>query len=186
MKWQLEDAADLRRRVAAFTLGDGGGAAVVERATDDRSGGLLGPAEFESSGDAWRLSTVLGGGSLLWDDPAGRYFECDSRALEQIAIDAVPQVMARVMKRMEWQPEDIDRVVPHQASARAIREIAAAVGIPFERCELTLPFVGNTAAASIPIALSLAVQEERIHRSDRVLLVGGAAGFSAGAMPLVW
>ncbi|HYL52400.1 MAG TPA: 3-oxoacyl-[acyl-carrier-protein] synthase III C-terminal domain-containing protein, partial [Acidimicrobiia bacterium] len=69
---------------------------------------------------------------------------------------------------------------------RAIRRIAELTGIPFERCELTLPVVGNTAAASIPIAFSLAVQEGRIRPSDRVLLVGGAAGFSAAAMPLIW
>jgi 3-oxoacyl-(acyl-carrier-protein) synthase III len=184
VKFHLEDAAELRRRGAAFTLGDGGGAAVVERAHDDGAGGIFGPAEFESSGRFWRMSTVLGGGSLLWDAPDGRYFECDSRALEEIGVDVVPQVMARVLKRMDWEPEDVDRVVPHQVSARAVRRVADLIGIPFERCELTLPFVGNTAAASIPIALSLAVQEGRT--SDRVLLVGGAAGFSAAAMPLIW
>jgi 3-oxoacyl-(acyl-carrier-protein) synthase III len=186
VKFHLEDAAELRRRGAAFTLGDGGGAAVVERAHDDGAGGIFGPAEFESSGRFWRMSTVLGGGSLLWDAPDGRYFECDSRALEEIGVDVVPQVMARVLKRMDWEPEDVDRVVPHQVSARAVRRVADLIGIPFERCELTLPFVGNTAAASIPIALSLAVQEGRIRTSDRVLLVGGAAGFSAAAMPLIW
>ncbi len=186
VKWHIENSAALRRRGAAFTLGDGGGAAVVERAHDDGAGGIFGAAEFESLGRFWRLSTVLGGGTLLWDAPDGRYFECESRALEEVGVDVVPQVVARVMKRMEWQPEDVDRVVPHQVSARAVRRIAELTGIPFERCELTLPFVGNTAAASIPIALSLAVQEGRIRRSDRVLLVGGAAGFSAAAMPLIW
>jgi 3-oxoacyl-(acyl-carrier-protein) synthase III len=186
VKWHLEDAAELRLRGAAFTLGDGGGAAVVERAHDDGAGGIFGPAEFESSGRFWRLSTVLGGGSLLWDDPEGRYFECDSRALEEIGADVVPQVIARVLKRMDWEPEDVDRVVPHQVSVRAMRRVADLSGIPFERCELTLPFVGNTAAASIPIALSLGVEAGRIRTSDRVLLVGGAAGFSAAAMPLIW
>ena len=59
VKWHIENAAALRRRGAAFTLGDGGGAAVIERAHDDGAHGIFGPAEFESSGRFWRLSTVL-------------------------------------------------------------------------------------------------------------------------------
>src|SRR3954451_1411971 len=186
VKWNLEDAAELRRRGAAFTLGDGGGAAVVERAHDDSAGGIFGRAEFESLGRYWDRSTVLGGGTLLWDAPDSRYFACDSRALEELAIDVVPQVIERVLKRMEWEPEEVDRFVPHQVSVRVVKRIAEIMGLPYERAELTLPFIGNTAAASIPIALSSAVEEGRIRKGDRVLLVGAAAGFSAAAMPLIW
>jgi 3-oxoacyl-[acyl-carrier-protein] synthase-3 len=51
---------------------------------------------------------------------------------------------------------------------------------------MTLDKVGNTAAASMPIALSIALEEGRIQPGDKILLVGGAAGFSAGVVPIIW
>ena len=59
------------------------------------------------------------------------------------------------------------------------------IGYPRERCMMTLERLGNTAAASIPAALDIAIEENRVRRGDRILLVGGAAGFSAGVVPIV-
>jgi len=59
------------------------------------------------------------------------------------------------------------------------------MGYPVERCMITIDRFGNTAAASIPVALDLAIEEARVAAGDKVLLVGGAAGFSAAVIPLV-
>jgi 3-oxoacyl-[acyl-carrier-protein] synthase-3 len=60
------------------------------------------------------------------------------------------------------------------------------MGVPVDNRVVTVDRFGNTAAASIPLALSTANSEGRLTRGDKVLLVGGAAGWSAGVIPIVW
>jgi 3-oxoacyl-[acyl-carrier-protein] synthase-3 len=76
-------------------------------------------------------------------------------------------------------------VVPHQVTTSVIERIVSMLGYPRERCMITLDRFGNTAAASIPVALDLALEQGRTSVGDKVLLVGGAAGFSAAVIPLV-
>ena len=183
IKWAIEDNADLAVRLAALTLGDAGAACVVE-ATPDAEQGLL-PGVFESDGRHWELSTVLGGGSMYGADPERMFFECRSTELQRIAVERVPAVINRVLLKLDWDIDDVALVVPHQVSRAVIQRIASLLGFPVERCMVTLDRFGNTAAASIPLALDVAVEEGRARPGDKVLLVGGAAGFSAGVIPLV-
>jgi acyl-CoA:acyl-CoA alkyltransferase len=183
IKWSIRDNADLAVRLAALTLGDAGAACVVE-VTADPERGLL-PGVFESDGRHWRLSTVLGGGSMYGADPEQMFFECHSSQLQRLAVDRVPAVVNQVLLKTGWDLEDVALVVPHQVSRAVIQRIASLLGFPFERCMVTLDRFGNTAAASIPVALDVALEEDRARPGDKVLLVGGAAGFSAGVIPLV-
>ena len=86
---------------------------------------------------------------------------------------------------LDWSLDDVALVVPHQVSRSVIERVASLLGYPFERCMTTLERFGNTAAASIPVALDVAIEDRRVGAGDKVLLVGGAAGFSAAVVPLV-
>jgi acyl-CoA:acyl-CoA alkyltransferase len=183
IKWSIEDNADLAVRLAALTLGDAGAACVVE-ATPDTERGLL-PGVFESDGRHWELSTVLGGGSRYGADPERMFFECRSTELQRLAVERVPGVVTRALLKLDWDPDDVALVVPHQVSRAVIQRVASLLGFPVERCMVTLDRFGNTAAASIPLALDVALEEGRAGPGDKVLLVGGAAGFSAAVIPLV-
>jgi 3-oxoacyl-[acyl-carrier-protein] synthase-3 len=185
INWSVRDKADLARKLAAFTLGDGGAACVVEAVDAGEGRGLL-PGLFVSEGEHWELSTILGGGTLHGFDPALQFFECDSAQLQGLAVGQLPGLVTKAVESVGWNLDDVDRIVPHQVSRSVIEQISSLLGIPVEKTEMTLNQFGNTAAASIPIALSLAVEEQRIRRGDKVLLVGGAAGFSAGVIPLIW
>ena len=180
--WKLESEGELRLKLAAFTLGDAGGACVVTKAGERAE---LRPGRFFSDGSHWTLSTILAGGSLMGTDMSRVYFECDSVALQALAYEHIPDVIAGACEDNAWSVDEVHLVVPHQVSRRIITRICRRTGIPVERMMITLDRLGNTAAASIPVALSIAAQEGRMARGDKVLLVGGAAGFSASVVPLV-
>jgi 3-oxoacyl-[acyl-carrier-protein] synthase-3 len=76
---------------------------------------------------------------------------------------------------------DIDWLVPHQANVRILQSTAKKLGLPMERVVLTLGEHGNTSAASVPIALDVAVRDGRIGPGARVLLEGVGGGFTWGA-----
>ena len=183
IKWNIAGSDDLPVRLAALTLGDAGAACVVEAsAVSDR--GLLRGA-FESDGSYWELSTVLGGGSRYGADPDRMFFECRSAKLQQLAVTRVPALVSDVLLKLDWALDDVALVVPHQVSSAVIERIASLLEYPIERCMITLDRFGNTAAASIPFALDLAIEEGRATTGEKVLLVGGAAGFSAAVVPLI-
>lgn len=184
IKWQIGDRAEMTRRLAGLTLGDAGGACVVDWSEDAKHCLLAG--EFLSDGSLWRLSVVMSGGTMLRHDLSRLHLDCDSIALIRASYELVPGAIRKVLEHVGWTTDDVSIVVPHQVSDAAIDGICDSVGIDPGRCTRTLRQYGNTAAASIPLGLSLAKQSGRLQRGDRVLVVGASAGFSVGVIPLVW
>jgi 3-oxoacyl-(acyl-carrier-protein) synthase III len=184
INWSVSDLNDLQRKFAAFTLGDAGGAFLLE-ASDDETRGLL-PGTFVSDGRHWRLSTVLFGGTLMGTDTSRCYFECDSSELQNLALKFLPELLMDLSATSGWTASDIAYVVPHQVSRRVVTELCAALDFPEERCLIILDRFGNTAAASIPLAMSMAMEKKLIRRSDKILFICGAAGFTAGVLPVIW
>jgi 3-oxoacyl-[acyl-carrier-protein] synthase-3 len=183
IKWDIGSSDALPTRLAALTLGDAGAACVVEASPDTHRG--LRRGAFESDGRHWELSTVLGGGSRYGASPEQMYFECRSTKLQQLATERIPTLVHDVLVKLDWELDDVALVVPHQVTTSVIERIVSMLGYPRERCMITLDRFGNTAAASIPVALDLALEQGRASVGDKVLLVGGAAGFSAAVIPLV-
>ena len=183
IKWNIAGSDDLPIRLAALTLGDAGAACVLEASAAPERGLLRGA--FESDGNHWELSTVLGGGSRYGADPDLMFSECKSTKLQQLAVTRIPALVTDVLLKLDWAMEDVKLVVPHQVSSAVIERIASLLEYPLDRCMVTLDRYGNTAAASIPFALDLAIEEGRAAAGDKVLLVGGAAGFSAAVIPLI-
>ncbi len=90
------------------------------------------------------------------------------------------------MPENNLQVTDIDWLIPHQANIRIIISTAKKLGIPMERVVATLDKQGNTSAASIPLALDIAVRDGRIRPGQRVLLEGVGGGFTWGAVLMIW
>lgn len=184
IKWEIRDRTELTRLIAGLTLGDAGGACIVEW-TDQHDRSIL-PGQFLSDGSLWRLSVVMSGGTLLRHDLSQIHLECDSIALQQVGNDLIPGAIAGALERVGWKPQDLSLVVPHQVSDGAIDGICDLVGLDPSRCTRTLREHGNTAAASIPLGLSLAKRDGLLNPGGKVLLVGASAGFSVGVLPIVW
>lgn len=183
IKWDIGGSDDMLIRLAALTLGDAGAACVVEASAVPERGLLRGA--FESDGRHWALSTVLGGGSRYGAAPERMFFECQSATLQELAVTRIPALVTDVLMKLDWTLDDVALVVPHQVSRSIIERVASLVGSTVDRCIVTLDRFGNTAAASIPLALDIALEEKRAAGGDKVLLVGGAAGFSAAVIPVV-
>jgi 3-oxoacyl-[acyl-carrier-protein] synthase-3 len=198
--WDIHGMADLRGKLAGLTLGDAGAAFVVAASDEpDGAAGSGGSAwaddgaargirqgDFMTDGDHWELSTVLAGGNLVRHRDVGRYFHCRSDDLAKLAVRHLPDLFTKTRARVGWENEDIALVVPHQVSRAVVVDLAKLWNYPLSRCMVTVDRFGNTAAASVPLAASVAVAEGRLSPGDKVVLVAGAAGFSAGVLPVVW
>jgi 3-oxoacyl-[acyl-carrier-protein] synthase-3 len=77
-------------------------------------------------------------------------------------------------------------LIPHQANIRIIQSTAKKLGIPMEKVVVTLDKHGNTSAASIPLALDIAVRDGRIKPGQHVLLEGVGGGFTWGSVLIRW
>jgi 3-oxoacyl-[acyl-carrier-protein] synthase-3 len=93
-------------------------------------------------------------------------------------------VLGEVLADTGLSAEDVDWVVPHQANRRIIDATAKKLGLPAERVVLTVDQHANTSAASVPLALDLAVRDGRIKRGDLVVLEAMGGGFTWGAAVL--
>ncbi len=183
--WRINSFDKLRTGISGLTLGDAGAAAVVRSEPNGNGRGIL-PTAFQSHGEQWRLATVLGGGSMHRFSEEHSYFSGESKALRDQAIKYIPQMVERVLENIGWKADQVDLACCHQISVDLVKDIAVKCRVPVERCVISVRDCGNTAAASIPLGLSRAADENRIQPGAKVLLVGAAAGFSVGVIPVIW
>jgi len=184
INWNLKTRKDMETGFAGLTLGDGGGAAVLKGTNDPNKG--IQTTYFESAGPMWKLATVMGGGTVAPRDETASYFQSESKKLLKFAYQAIPRVIEKFLKENNLDPREIDLVFAHQASEGIIKKVCKKLDYPYARCQNGLKNFGNTGAASIPISLSLANTKGQLHPGQRILLIGGAAGFSTGIVSLIW
>jgi 3-oxoacyl-[acyl-carrier-protein] synthase-3 len=171
----------------AALLGDGAAAAVVQR--DDSSAGLRQFAMRVSSEDA-ELSGVRSGGLGRHPlDPNTRpedyLFHMQGREVYRSTRPRLIQMVDEVLGNANLTLQDIDLVIPHQASGPGLK-LLERLGFAPQRIVNIIADYGNCVAASIPMALAVAMQQSRLKPGDRVLFVGAAAGLSVGVALLEW
>ncbi|MEL3946985.1 MULTISPECIES: beta-ketoacyl-ACP synthase III [Streptomyces] len=177
-------------RATSVIFGDGAGA-VVLRAGEPAEPGALGPFDLGSDGGREDLITVPAGGSrqrLSGCSPraADRYFTMDGKEVFRHAVQRMSASARAVLDRAGWTPADVDHLVGHQANLRITNHVADEVGIPRPRCFSNIADVGNTAAASVPLALDQAHADGVLRAGDRVLLTAFGGGLTWGSTVLTW
>jgi 3-oxoacyl-[acyl-carrier-protein] synthase-3 len=178
-------------RLTAVIFGDGAGAC-VRRAGHAAEPGAVGPFDFGSDGSAAALRAVFvpGGGALgrlgLEPPEAEACLLMDGPAVFARAVAEMTGSSLRALRSAGWAPESVDRLVAHQANARIIRTVAANLGLPPDRCPMNLDRVGNTVAASVPLALGDAHDAGLLAAGHRVLLTSIGAGLVWGSAVLTW
>ncbi len=183
IRFEPKDEEQLRRSLAAYSLGDAGAAALV-CASDDASGFHF--QRFMTRGEHWPLCTIRGGGSMHPHDADMHYFEGQTAALKDVLATSGSQFFHDCLHEAGWQPTDIQHLFTHQVSAESSRLICRLTGVPASCCEETFPLFGNTAAASIPLAMYQRLQRGDLKKGDRFALMGLAAGVSASVQLGVW
>ncbi len=180
---------DVRDRATAPIFGDGAGAVVLRTGRADEAG-AIGPVVLGSDGSLWDFCSVKSGGSKHpWsdrDEPLDPYIRMNGRATYRQAIARMAESCRLALKARSLSIEDVDLLVAHQANARILKEVARELDIPEARAVVDLTDIGNTAAASIPIALSRARDNGTLTGGETVLLTAFGAGASWGATVVRW
>ncbi|MFB9909055.1 beta-ketoacyl-ACP synthase III [Allokutzneria oryzae] len=166
-------------RATAVIFGDGAGAAVLRRGEPDEPGALL-AMDLGSDGSRSDLIHVPGSGG------EGPYLVMEGRKVYRQAIEKISASSMRVIKDCGWATEDVDLLVPHQANARIVQAVAQRLGIAEERTVCAIAEVGNTAAASIPLALSTAMGSGALAPGHRTVLTAFGGGLTWGSAALIW
>jgi 3-oxoacyl-[acyl-carrier-protein] synthase-3 len=179
---------DFSDRQTCVLFGDGAGAAVIGAA---HRPGIIG-STLGADGTAAEILIMPGGGSR---EPATvesvraerhRIQMPNGREVFKRAVTEMASACRELLDKNGLTPDDVDVLVPHQANARIMRAVAERLRIPEEKAVVDVAEVGNTSAASIPIALDRAYRAGRIGEGDVVLFTSFGAGLTWGATLMRW
>jgi len=179
---------DISDRQTSVLFGDGAGATVIQASERPGIEGTV----LGADGTAAEILLLPGGGSR---EPASAETVAASRHRVQMpngrevfkrAVTEMAAACREVLEKNGHSPDDVDLLIPHQANARIMVAVAERLGIPLERAVVDVAEVGNTSAASIPIALDRAYRAGRMKEGDLVLFTSFGAGLTWGATAMRW
>ena len=170
---------DFQDRTTCVLFGDGAGAVVLE--ASDRPGLLA--SDLHADGrhvDILCVPGTVSGGQVLGHP----LLRMDGQAVFKLAVGVLEGAARAVLAKAGRSEADLDWLVPHQANIRIMHSTARKLRLPPEKLVVTVDEHGNTSAASIPLALDVAVRDGRIRPGHTVLLEGVGGGFTWGAVLL--
>ena len=172
---------DWQDRTTCVLFGDGAGAVILEAASEP---GILASA-LHADGSHHTILNVPGSVACgqVTGDP---FLRMDGQAVFRFAVRALSDVALEVIQAASLQVADVDWLIPHQANRRIMQATAKRLGLDDAHVIETVSQHGNTSAASVPLALDLAVRDGRVQRGQRVLLEGVGGGFTWGATLLTF
>lgn len=164
-------------------FGDGAGAVLFCRDDADTVGVI--ESVLGSDGSGANLIQIPAGGSAMkvseMTNPKDAFFQMDGKAVYGFATSKAPEIIRDVLTKAGIDKDAVTFVIPHQANINIIKEIASKVGIEFSKFVTNLDRFGNTAAASILLALDELYESGKVEDGDLVLTVGFGGGLSWGA-----
>ncbi|MDA9525244.1 3-oxoacyl-ACP synthase [Bradyrhizobium sp. CCBAU 11434] len=182
LPWQTDPAT-------AGLFGDGAAAAVLVR-PDQGEASHVRAVRFEVHHEGYEACSLASGGTGIdfAREPerfaSGRFFQMNGRDLFKLTAAKFPGFVDELLESAGWTRESVDLVVPHQASPFALTHLVKRCGFPRDKVIDIVATHGNQVAASIPTALHIARQRQRIIRGSRVIMLGTSAGVSFGGMAI--
>lgn len=178
----LSRIVDWTDRTTCVLFGDGAGAVIIE-ASDEP--GIL-SSHLHADGSYENLLTVPAGISEGYDKVlAGEaYIEMKGNEVFKVAVNTLGRIVDETLDANNLRKSDVDWLIPHQANTRIIAATARKLQLPMERVVLTVGEHGNTSAASVPLALDVAVRDGRIQRGETLLMEAFGGGFTWGSVLL--
>jgi len=184
----MSSIIDYKDRTTCVLFGDGAGAVLLEPSADD-TGILDFYHEVDGSGGCY-LHMPAGGSahppSHETVDKRMHYVRQDGPHVFKYAVRKFAEASHIVLERNRLKPSDVDLFVAHQANLRIIEASRERLGLPEEKVVKNIDRYGNTTAATIPLALSTALDEGRLRKGDLVLMASVGAGLTVGATLVRW
>lgn len=176
-------------RSTCILFGDGAGAAVLSKI--EKPGVGIIDSVLGSDGSQASILCQPGGGSTcpatIESIAEGKHFlKMNGKEVFRYAVRLMEQASLNILKKNHLLPKDIDLVIPHQANIRIINALSSRLDIPIEKFVINLSQVGNTSAASIPLALHEAGNQGKLKKGNTILLVAFGGGLTWGASLLKW
>ena len=170
---------DWKDRGTCVLFGDGAGAVVLE-ASDEP--GIL-SSHLRADGSYASILNTPGhvSGGAVQGDPT---LKMDGGAVFKLAVRVLEESAREALAANGLDVPDVDIYIPHQANVRIISHVAKKLGLPDSKCIVTVDRHANTSAASIPLALDVAVRDGRVRKGHTVLLQGVGGGFTWGSVLL--
>ena len=175
----LSRIVDWSDRNTCVLFGDGAGAVVLQASEET---GILSTHIHSDGKYNTLLSVPTGPGSM--DTDARPYIEMQGNDVFKIAVKTLSSIADETLSANNLSKKDIDWLIPHQANIRIIAATAKKLGMSMEQVVVTVDEHGNTSAASIPLALDVAVRDGRINRGEILLLEAFGGGFTWGSVLL--
>jgi len=175
---------DWEDRTTCVLFGDGAGAMVIEAVADDQeeNRGVLSNC-LRSNGEHWDKLYVDGGPSST---KTVGFVRMEGKEVFRHAVGMISDVVIGAFEKAGESAEDLDWFVPHQANKRIIDGVGKKLKLSADKVVVTVNKHANTSAASVPMALSVAVADGRIKKNDLVMLEAMGGGFTWGASLIRW
>jgi len=164
-------------RTTCVLFGDGAGAIILSASSEP---GIL-ATKLHADGRHANILSVpgnLAGGAIA----GSGFLYMDGPAVFKLAVSVLEQVANEALEHAGMQASEIDWLIPHQANIRIMKSTAKKLDLPLEKMVVTVDQHGNTSAASIPLALDIAVRDGRVKKGDNVMMEGVGGGFTWGAV----
>jgi 3-oxoacyl-[acyl-carrier-protein] synthase III len=184
----LSRVINLHDRTTCVLFGDGAGAVVLE---PSEAPGVI-DSSLHLDGNEYELLTIRAGGTEEPADAAsvaaGRHTisMSNGQSVFKKAVVGMARACGDLLEKNGLTKDDVDVVIPHQANARIIAAVGERLHVDPARVFVDMEWVGNTSAASIPIAMDRAWRNGRLHPGDLVLTTAFGAGLAWGANLLRW
>ena len=170
---------DWKDRNTCVLFGDGAGAIILE---ESKIPGIL-STHIHADGAYQELLSVPAGISSRYDLVKSNqaFIKMQGNEVFKVAVNTLGDIVDETLKANSMTNTEIDWLVPHQANTRIILAMAKKLDMPMDRVVVTVGQHGNTSAASIPLALDVAVNDGRIKENDTLLLPAFGGGFTWGS-----
>lgn len=162
-------------------FGDGAGAILLGRDSERPGAGILRSLMRSHGGKEGEAAVHNGNGVMPLKDKRSGYVKMDGRAIYQFALTAGSNIIREIVEESGFSFSDISLFVTHQANLNIITAIAEKLDIPMDKFFVNLVEYGNTAGASVPIALDEALGRNRASRGDLIVLAAFGGGLSWSA-----
>jgi 3-oxoacyl-[acyl-carrier-protein] synthase-3 len=176
---------DWTDRSTCVLFGDGAGALVIEAQQGEGTVADHGVLAASLRSDGFHMQKLYVDGGPSTTGTVG-HLRMEGREVFKHAVGMITDVIESVFAQAGIGADDLDWFVPHQANKRIIDASARKLGIADEKVVTTVDLHGNTSAASVPLALAVAVADGRIRKGDLVLLEAMGGGFTWGALLVRW